>query len=219
MKRVSRFFLSTSFLLGFYATGQEASVDLVYGNMSYQHDFMSQLNTNAYYTFGRPVQYLGIQTSGMFEINRKFRYSGHFLAAKYLPQHFRLNDSLSGTITGSVFAVSGGRDLFRNSHTFDLIASIGMNLGRLKLAGDFTETLKLRKNGFICPKASLMLKMNSKRISFTVNAEYACDVSDPQWKAKGRAKEAATTVAVGMFSQTALSFSAGLGYVFQNRRK
>lgn len=165
------------------------------------------------------MQYVGLGISGRFMLDNKWPYFGGFLFAKYLPQAFRVNDSVSGVITGSTFGASAGFDCFPKAKKLDVIFSGGLNIGRLKVIQDHWHFLEYRdndlhrKNMFICPKVSLMTKYYIRRFCLTLAAEYQYDISNSRWKEKLLATGKPSSVPVAGFNQTALNFSVGLGWL------
>lgn len=136
---------------------------------------------------------------------------------QFIPSSFSVNDSISGTLSGSSFNFAFGYDVFGKSDFFDLLFSGGINLGRMKLIQnnlDFlrnsTNTLHL-KNMFISPKAQVMMKFSFKTVNLTFCADYLYDVSGSDWKEKLLARHKPASAAVTAFNQTGLSFSVCLG--------
>lgn len=208
------------FLLCFFsAHGQYTTSELVYGTTLFRKDFGGQLNTLDQYNAGRPIQYVGLGISGRFMLDNKWPFFGGFLAAKYLPQAFRVSDSVSGVITGSIFGMTAGFDCFPKVKRLDVIVSGGLNLGRLKLIRDHWNFLDYRgnelhrKNMLICPKASVMTKYYIRQFCLTLSAEYQYDISNSRWKEKILATGKPSSVPVAGFNQTGLNLSIGLGWI------
>jgi hypothetical protein len=199
-------------------TDKQTSLDLTYGNYLFRKPFDPQLNGSDHFKAGVPIQSLSLGVSGAFLVNGKWRCAGHMLGAKFLPQDFRVNDSISGVITGCLYTLSLGYDIFPRSRSFDFIFSGGLNLGRTKLIKeklDFLErydnTLHV-KNMFISPKASMMVKLYVSKFCLTLNAEYAYDISGSDWKEKLLARHKPASVSVPGFNQTGLNVSIGIGW-------
>lgn len=199
-------------------SAQYTTLDLTYGNTVFQKDFMSQLTTFDNYRHGRPMQYIGIGFSGT-ETNDKVTLSGNFIMAQYLPQRFRVNDSITGNISGSFFGLTAGIDCFPKVKAFDLIFSGGLNLGRMKLVQqdlnyfNYRGNTLHRKNMLICPKIGAMTKIYLGHFCITLNSEYMYDVSGPRWKEKLLAVGKPQSVPVAGFNQSGFQFSIGLGWV------
>jgi hypothetical protein len=197
---------------------QYTTLDLTYGNTVFQKDFMGQLNTVHQYKHGRPLQYIGLGFSGT-ETNDKVTLSGNFIMAQYLPQLFRVNDSITGNISGSFFGLTAGIDCFPKVKAFDFIFSGGLNLGRMKLVQqdkrffEYRGNTLHRKNMLICPKIGAMTKIYLGKFCITLNAEYMYDLSGPRWKEKLLSVGKPHSVPVGGFNQSGFSFSIGLGWV------
>jgi hypothetical protein len=164
------------------------------------------------------MQYVGLGASGMFHVDRKFKLSGNFYGAKYLPQAFRVNDSVSGVITGSIFGVSAGFDCFPNAKAIDIIFSGGLNVGKMKIIQDHMHFLEYRdndlhrKNMFICPKAGVMTKFYLSKFCITLNAEIVYDISNSRWKEKLLAVGKPSSAPIAGFNQTGVNFSIALGW-------
>lgn len=197
---------------------QNSSFDLVYGNILYRKDLGQQLNTIKDHTFGEPVQYIGIATSGAFLVNKKHNISGSLLAAKYLPQSFQINDSVTGKLSGSVYGLTAGFDCFPKTEWCDIIVSGGLNLGRMKLVQQKWDYLRYKdnslhlKNMLICPKVSLMTKIYLKKFCLTFTGEYAYDISGSRWKEKTLSLGKPKSLTVPGFNQSGLYLSVGIGY-------
>lgn len=197
---------------------QHTSLDFTYGNILYRKNLGQQLNTLSDYEFGEPVQYAGIIFSGTALVNKKHGLSGNFLAAKYLPQSFQINDSVSGKLSGSVFGLTAGFDCFPKTEWFDIIVSGGLNLGRMKLVQQKWDYLRYKdnnlhlKNMLICPKVSLMSKIYLKKFCLTFAGEYAYDISGSRWKEKTLSLGKPESLTVPGFNQTGLYLSVGIGY-------
>jgi hypothetical protein len=209
------------FLFLVFAPGTKAqytSIDLTYGNTVFQKDFGGQLNTVNNYRHGRPMQYLGLMIGGMYTNGKKTR-SSNFIMAQYLPQRFQLNDSVTGTISGSLFGLAFGFDCFPKTRAFDLFFSGGLNIGRLKLVQeqlsyfDYRRNTLHRKNMFISPKIGVMTKVFIWEFCITLNAEYNYDISGPRWHEKLLSVGKPRSVAVPGFNQSGFQFSIGLGYL------
>jgi hypothetical protein len=202
--------LAFLFVFSAEANAQQSSVDLLYGNMLYQKDFLGQLNTLDNYKQSRPMQYLGIGTSGGFRVNRKWEFSGNMFAAQYLPQRFHANDSVTGKISGSLFGVTVGYDVFRKAKAIDLIFGGGLNLGRLKLVqNDYLHW----KNMLITPKLSVIAKVYIGKFSLFAGAEYGYDISGSDWKEKRLASKRHASVPVPAFNQSGFNLSVGLCWI------
>lgn len=213
------------FLLALSARAQRTSLTLSYGNYLFEKGFprtdgqqMSAVNTKDAFTIGHPIQSVGLFANGMFRIDQRWKISGHFGGAKFLPQQFTVNDSVSGKISGCLYTVSAGYDLFPKIKAIDLIFSGGLNLGRTKLVQEKFDFLEKSgnnlhvKNMFISPKASCMLQVFVGKFVLNLNAEYAYDISGSNWKEKLLARHKPESVDVPDFSQTGLAFSVGLGW-------
>lgn len=197
---------------------QQTSYDLVYGNVLYRKNLEQQLNTISEHKLGEPVQYAGFSISGAALVNKKYGVSGNFLAAKYLPQSFQINDSVTGKLSGSVFGLTAGFDCFPKTEWFDVILSGGLNLGRMKLVQQKWDYLRYKdnnlhlKNMLICPKVSLMTKVYLKKFCLTFTGEYAYDISGSSWKEKILSLGKPESLTVPGFNQTGLYLSVGIGY-------
>jgi hypothetical protein len=214
-------FLTLVFLLliAGKSNAQYTSLDLTYGNAVFNKDFLGQLNTTNHYKHGRPMQYMGLMLSGTMT-KGSTNLSGNFIAAQYLPQQFYVNDSLKGNISGSLFGLTAGADVFPKVKAFDLILSGGMNLGRMKLVQEqlnyfsFRENNLHLKNMMISPKFGLMAKMYiGGRFSITLNTEYAYDISGSKWREKLLAAGKPRSASVDGFNQSGINCSIGVGWV------
>jgi len=198
--------------------GQYTTTDLIYGNTIYQRNLGGQLNTFDQYTFGRPIQYLGMGFSGMVKVDRRYDLSGTFQWVKYLPQVFRINDSLNGKLTGFTIGLTAGHDFFPRAKAIDFILSGGLNLGKMKLIQEqfhylaYTNNTLHLKNMLICPKVSVMTKFYLRSFCITFNAEYMYDISSTTWKEKLLSLGKPHSVAVAGFRQTGYSLSVHVGW-------
>jgi hypothetical protein len=221
--RFPPFIVCTFFLLASTANAQRTTAEVVYGNHLFDQSFVradnqsfGTVNTMDAFESGKPIQSLGVGLSGMFRVNQTWKFSGHFLGAKFLPQAFPVNDCVSGKISGCLYAGTIGYDLFPKKKMIDVIFSGGLNLGRTKLAqSNFLEkpgNVLHVKNMFISPKASFMVKLYLGKFCLSANAEYAYDISGSDWKEKLLARNKPASVPVPGFNQTSFNFSAGIGY-------
>lgn len=205
-------------ILSLTTQAQQSSFDLVYGNVLYRKNLEQQLNTISDYQPGKPLQYAGVSVSGAALLNKKHTIFGNFLAAKYLPQSFQINDSVSGKLSGSVFGLTAGFDCFPKTEWFDVIVSGGLNLGRMKLVQQKWDYLRYKdnnlhlKNMLICPKVSLMTKVYFKKLCLTFAGEYAYDISGSRWNEKTLSLGKPESLTVPGFNQTGLYLSVGIGY-------
>jgi hypothetical protein len=198
------------FLLAFsFGTqAQKGSALLMYGNTIFRKDLLGQLNSKDNYSFGRPMQFAGVSLTEQVLIKTLGVFPSNVLAAHYLPQEFKVNDSVTGNISGSMFGVSLGYDFFKKSEVVGLTFSAGLNIGRLKLVDN--QYLHL-KNGMFTPKLSVTLSVHVRKLCLAFNAEYVYDVSNSDWKEKSRASKRSASVPVPGLNQSGFNFSVGLG--------
>jgi hypothetical protein len=190
------------------ANAQTSSVDLLYGNTIFRKDLAGQVNTIDAYTFGKPLQFVGIGVNEL-RLNRGEWLSASFTGAQYLPQKFVLNDSVAGKISGCLFGFALGRNVLRESEFFDLTFSAGLNLGRLKLVKH--DALYL-KNNVVAPKLSVIARIFFGKLALGLNAEFVYDCSSSGWKDKLLSSKRIPPADVPGFNQTGFNFSVSLGW-------
>ncbi len=155
------------------------SFDLYYGYRVYSQDFYKQLNTINSIELNMPLQTVGIGISGYFPVQRKGGFYGHFIYNQILPQSIKIQDTLTGKISGYVFSFACGRTLVKSLKNFSLNYYIGFNTGRTRL---YSNDLIRQKNYFFSPKVGIQPKIKIGRIGLTCIIEYEYDITNPSWK-------------------------------------
>lgn len=158
-----------------YAT----SFDLIYGVKTYQFDLDKQFSTFDHFSFKLPVQLAGIGYSGALTVNREYTMYGQLSYCQVMPQPVRINDSLSGQVTGFIFSgYFWGKNLDLNR--FNTFISLGFNTGRLRF---YENELLRQKNPFFSPKISVQPRIAiGNHLVISVRADYEYDISKPGWR-------------------------------------
>lgn len=126
-----------------------------------------------------PLKTIGVGTSGYFSVQRKDGFYGHFIYNQIIPQVIKIQDTLTGKISGHVFSFACGRTLIKTLKNFSLNYYIGFNTGRIRL---YENDLIRQKNYFFSPKIGIQPKIKAGRIGLTLIVEYEYDITRPVWK-------------------------------------
>ncbi|MBC7865467.1 MAG: hypothetical protein IAF38_21005 [Bacteroidia bacterium] len=188
MKEIKLFLLFILFLLKGFSQeefSEEAylscnSYDVLYGTNVYTSNFYNQLNTVQKSTIFRPLQIVGIGCSFTNVYVNDYNYSGHIFFSQILPARIKIQDTLDCGITGNLFSMSAkGIDIFKNNENFDLVLSVGANVGRIRL---FQNNFVRMKNPFFSPMVSIQPKLGLGPITLSFLCTFAYDISNPNWK-------------------------------------
>jgi hypothetical protein len=155
------------------------SFDFYYGYRVYSQEFYKQLNTINSIELNKPLQTVGIGTSGYFPVQRMGGFYGHFVYNQIIPQSIKIQDTLTGKISGYIFSFACGRTLIKSLRNFSLNYYIGFNTGRIRL---YENPLIREKNYFFSPKVGIQPKIKIGKIGLTFIVEYEYDVTNPNWK-------------------------------------
>lgn len=194
-------------------------VQVTYGTHLYQHSLLDQLNTLRKPEFGNPIQCVTASMMGLTG-EREYDVTERVTWSKYLPQAMRINDSVSGKISGWSAGMDMGKDLFQASHKTDLVFMLGFSTGRMKLVQQGQEQFEKTANvlhltnGFFCPRGTIVFNGSIRQFSFTLGAQYSFDVSSTRWKEKLFALHKPESVEVPGFRQTHFEVFAGIGWNF-----
>lgn len=150
------------------------------GKKYYQNSFYKQLNELDSPSLNAPVTFVGLGYNGGFVVNRDYSYCGHMALLYIIPQQIRIDTNVAGKISGYVFSTSVvGWDLFKKNKKFDLMLSLGANVGRLRILKN--EVLK-QKNTILAPMVALSPSWKIKRIVVNFNFQYDYDFSKTDWR-------------------------------------
>jgi hypothetical protein len=184
------------------------SYELLYGTRLYTNSFYDQLNTFDNYSYGIPIQLVGIGYSGGFEVSRAYNFFGHWSYSQVVPQNIIINDSLSANVNGFLFSFSVfGWNLIPKSKIFNIHFNGGFNTGRLRLSKN--EFLK-QKNPFFSPKLTIQPKLAIGKVVLSIRADYEIDISSNSWRRTASAK--GDKIPINTFNQSGATLFLSLGY-------
>ena len=186
------------------------SFDIYYGYRIYSQDFYKQLNTLSSIELNMPLKTIGVGTSGYFPVQRKGGFYGHFIYNQIIPQAIKIQDTLTGKISGYVFSFACGRTLIKTLKNFSLNYYLGFNTGRIRL---YENELIRQKNYYFSPKIGIQPKIKVGRIALTVIVEYEYDITRPAWKKM--AFRSADIVHANALRQSGLTAQIGLCYILK----
>ncbi len=105
---------------------------------------------------------------------------GHIYYSHIIPSKVVVHDSIYGKVTGWNFGMTAvGRDLFFFSKRMDLVLSLGINAGQVRLYGN--DLIK-QKNPYFAPSIALEPKIRIGRITLVGLIEYAYDLGSSRWR-------------------------------------
>ena len=188
-------------------SGSINSYDLYYGSRPSFQNFYNQLNTTNKFEFSRPIQIIGIGTSGRFPVTRDGSICGHFIYNQIIPQSIYINDTIKCKITGFNFSFAHGDVISTKSERFALFYYAGFNTGRLRIYGN---QLASQKNFYFSPKIGIQPKISYKNfaISFILECEY--DITNPNWKHTLFSNREQTKI--NKIRQSGVTGQIGIGY-------
>ncbi|MBL7890184.1 MAG: hypothetical protein JNL24_11555 [Bacteroidia bacterium] len=184
------------------------SIDLAYGYKIVQQNFQDNLNYVGNFSFASPLQFIGIGATDHTLISRSSEAETQLYYCQIIPRKILTRDSLDAYISGGMFSLGFGIDLFKKSKLFDMFIFGGFNMGRLRLYG---ENMIKQKNFYFSPKLSLQPKVKIGPIAFSIRLDYEYDVSNPNWKKMYFSS--APAVFADKFRQSGFSAFVCLGYV------
>lgn len=175
--------------------------DVFIGKKYYQNSFYNQLNELNSPSLNAPLTFVGLGYNGAFVVNRDYSYCGHMALLYIIPQKIDVDTNHVGKISGYVFSASvAGWDLFKKNRKFDLMLSLGANVGRLRILRN--EALK-QKNTILAPMVAWSPSWKIKRIVVTFNFQYDYDFSKKDWRRMRFSKT--DKMALNRFNQSGLS--------------
>ena len=174
------------------------------------------LNTISSLQIGNPINYIGVSLTSGFIVNKRrheeggYPLNGYFEYLQIIPQRINVQDSTEMKINGfNVGITIVGFDLLK-SEKYDLITCFGFNTGRIWLNGN--EHFK-QKNPYFSPMIAIIPRLAIGKISVQLRCSYDYDISNKNWKRKGRGE--AELASLNKFNYQGLNISLGLGYIFE----
>jgi hypothetical protein len=187
-----------------------SSFDLYYGYRPQLHNFYNQLNTINDFNLGKPLQMIGIGSSGEYVYNMNGHFYGHLIYNQIIPQKLIVQDTLKGKITGFIFSFAYGGAITTKSEKFVLYYYLGLNTGRLRLYG--ANELN-QKNPFLSPKIGIQPKIKLGNIALTFILDYEYDISSPNWRRT--LFSSGNKVNLASLKQTGITGQFGIGYLMK----
>lgn len=180
MKALLTFFLVLTYFC-FYGQKYDpiSSFDLYYGYRPQFQNFYNQLTTVNDFDFGKPLQMIGIGSSGNYVINMDGNFTGHLIYNQIIPRSIHVQDTLKGKLSGFIFSLAVGSAFTIKSEKFAFYYYVGLNTGRLRMYGN--DLIK-QKNAFVSPKIGIQPKIRIGKISLSLILDYAYDLSKSDWK-------------------------------------
>ena len=133
---------------------------------------------------------------------------GHIYYSHIIPSKVVVHDSIYGKVTGWNFGMTAvGRDLFFFSKRMDLVLSLGINAGQVRLYGN--DLIK-QKNPYFAPSIALEPKIRIGRITLVGLIEYSYDLGSSRWRETWFGPSA--DYPISRFVYTGYNFMLGIGY-------
>lgn len=175
--------------------------DVFVGKKYYQNSFYNQLNELNNPSLKAPLTFVGLGYNGAFVVNRDYSYCGHMALLYILPQKINVDSNQVGKISGYVFSVSvAGWDFLKKNKKLDVILSLGVNVGRLRILAN--EALK-QKNSLLAPMVAFSPSWKVRRMVVTFNFQYDLDLSKTDWRSMKYSKT--DKLPLNRFNQSGLS--------------
>lgn len=215
MKILALLLITTSITLGQNNSKKyiHRSVDFIYGQkILSQRTFGGGLNDMEKINWGTPIAFIGIGTTERLNFVRELgSYDANFYYTQIIPQKLKVNDSITTNITGFNFAFTFlGFDAFSNKKDFDLIFSLGVNTGRLRLYGN---SYTRQKNPYFSPKISMIPRLTIGKINIALNIAYEFDLSKKNWRRTFFSNS--PKIELPQTSNTGLTVLASIGYILK----
>lgn len=186
------------------------SNDLIYGNVFLKQNFNNQLNTIQNHQFFKSLQTIGFSSLGNYLLNKKTSLTGPITYSQIIPLNVNLSNGQSGRINGFILGLNIlGKNLLPNSNSFNIIASIGVNTGRIRISGDDFTT---QKNPFFCPTITIQPRIKIKKMVLALRAEYSFDLSSSLWRSLNITKSKGA-ITLPNYSQTGLNLYFLIGKI------
>ena len=185
-----------------------SSFDIYYGCRPLFQNFYKQLNTINDLKFGKPLQTIGVGSSGHFLVNRGSDFYGHWIYNQILPQTIFIQDSIKGKLSGFVFSFAYGASIISKNFVFMFYS--GFNTGRLRMFGN--ELIR-QKNPFFSPKIGIQPKIKLGKIALTLIIESEYDISKPRWRRTSLANENKSNL--DALKQSGITAQLGVGYLIK----
>jgi hypothetical protein len=184
------------------------SIELNYGQMFYSRSFVGGINSFNNFQLGRPIQFVGLGTSGELKLSMFHNILGHFYVSGVMPQNIQLEEFGQARIGGGLMSAGLTKELIKRNRRFNLQPGIGILSGRMNIHQSKIIHLK---NGFFAPKVSIQAKAIFGKTSVALQLEYAMDLSDNDWKSIQRRSGSVDNLTA--FNQSGLLMQISIGWI------